>query len=161
MDFQHCDFLCQILMWKEIWFFFRKIEFFVSDYLSLTRTARMEKDCTFHVVKADSSVLFIVNAFKKGSTLKRKFNFAAAGLTKSGKKDRIFNFWLGSGKCKASNDFYPLELNHFKNLFIWLSSGLIASAFILVISTAWKWKCKYTEYPIDSQWWCHIVIKKQ
>ena len=142
-------------MMLEKWYsFFRKIQFFVSDYLSLTQTARMDKDCTFHVVQADSSAVFIAHLFKKGSPLKRKFNFAAAGLTNSGKKDRIFNYWFGSGNCKESNDFYPLELNHFKNMYVWWSSGLIASVIILAISMVWKCKCKYTEYPIENQWWC-------
>ncbi len=127
------------------YYFSRKIKFFVADYLSLTRTAQMDKNCTFNVIKADQGVVFIGIAFPKGSPLKRKLDSGAAGLTNSGKKDRIFNFWFGSGKCKASIYFYPLELSHFKNLFIWASYGLLASFFILIFSLCLKCISKYRE----------------
>ena len=109
----------------------------------------MDKNCTFNVIKADKGIAFIGIAFPKGSTLKRKLNYAAAGLTNSGKKDRFFNYWFGSGKCKASIDFYPLELSHFKNLFIWVSYGLLMSLCILVISLCLKCIGKYRETSQD------------
>ncbi len=117
----------------------------MSDYLSLTSTAQKDRECTFHVVKADSNFAYLGILFQKGSPLKRKLNVAAAGLTNSGKKDRIFNFWLGNGKCSKSNDFYPLELSHFKNLFILVSYGLIACLCILVVSLSWKCVKRYRE----------------
>ncbi len=123
----------------------RKIKFFVSDFLSLTRTAQMDKDCTFHLVRADASFAYLGMLFQKGSALKRKLNFAAADMTPSGVKDKIFNFWLGSGKCKPSNDFYPLELSHFKNLFMLMLYGLLACLCILVFSLSWKCVCKYKQ----------------
>ncbi len=121
----------------------RKIKFFVADFLSLRRTAQIDRDCTLQVVKADSNFAYLGICLQKGSPLIRKLNLAAAGMTNCGKKDRIFNSWLGSGKCKPSIAFYPLELGHFKNLFISVSYGLLACLCILFISLSWKCVCKY------------------
>ncbi len=118
------------------------MKFFLSDYLSLSITAQKDKDCTFSVIKADSNFAYLGMLFQKGSPLKRKLNVAAAGMTASGVKDRIFNFWFTSDKCSTSNEVYPLELSHFKNLFIFSGYGILGCLCILILSLSWKLACR-------------------
>eukprot|EP00794_Sanderia_malayensis_P009488 gene9488-10479_t len=117
----------------------RKIDFFFSDYLSLTTTAaKIDSECTFKVVKVESDFGGLGISFKKGSPWKRKLNLAAVGMVDSGRKDQLVKFWFGDGKCKPINQFFSLDKKHFAKLFIWLFSGIISCFSILFVTHAWK-----------------------
>eukprot|EP00794_Sanderia_malayensis_P008670 gene8670-9606_t len=67
-----------------------EIDFFFSDYLSLTTTAAaMDSQCTFKVVKIETEFGGLGFSFRRGSPWKRKLNLAAVSMVDSGRKDQL------------------------------------------------------------------------
>ena len=105
----------------------------MSDFLTLTHQISIDHGCSARIIRVPHYNAPAGLVFRKNSTWKHRWNTAVTSMVDTGEADYVLNRWFQKTNCKKANNFYSLDIQRMRGIFIVLACAILGC---LVIALA-------------------------